>query len=190
MKQTEKIEMFFNWLMDNNYFTLFLNRFTAKYNIKETTYTTILEKLQTINYQEFVFSILDTQFGQGDFDVEIMLMKWREYCDNNIQEDMKHFDDGDYIKYSVISFGIKTDYVAIVECFDDGFVSEYCSAVIHSEDEDLEGQIHYYDKYDYNEDYILFRKANDNEIKWLDKHLKEYGRMYFDKEKKELVEVD
>ena len=44
--------------------------------------------------------------------------------------------------------------------------------------------------YDYNEDYILFRKANDNEIKWLDKHLKEYGRMYFDKEKKELIEVD
>ena len=190
MKQTEKIEMFFNWLMDNNYFTLFLNRFTAKYNIKETTYTTILKKLQTINYQEFVFSILDTQFGQGDFGVETMLMEWREYCDKNIQEDMKRFDDGDYIKYSVISFGIKTDYVAIVECFDDGFVSEYCSAVIHSEDEGLEGQIHYYDKYDYNEDYILFRKANDNEIKWLDKHLKEYGRMYFDKEKKELIEVD
>ena len=22
MKQTEKIEMFFNWLMDNNYFTI------------------------------------------------------------------------------------------------------------------------------------------------------------------------
>ena len=65
--------MFFNWLMDNNYFTLFLNRFTAKYNIKETTYTTILEKLQTINYQEFVFSILDTQFGQGDFDVNSFL---------------------------------------------------------------------------------------------------------------------
>ena len=190
MKQTEKIEMFFNWLMDNNYFTLFLNRFTAKYNIKETTYTTILKKLQTINYQEFVFSILDTQFGQGDFDVETMHMEWREYCDKNIQEDMKHFDDGDYIKYSVIRFGVKTDYIAIVECFDDGFVSEYCSAVIHSEDEDLEGQIHYYDKYDYNEDYILFRKANDNEIKWLDKHLKEYNRMYFDKEKKELVEVD
>ena len=77
-----------------------------------------------------------------------------------------------------------------MECFDDGFVSEYCNAVIHSEDENLEGQIHYYDKYDYNEDYILFRKANDNEIKWLDKHLKEYGRMYFDKEKKELIEVD
>lgn len=31
MKQTEKIEVFFNWLMDNNYFTLFLNKFTAKY---------------------------------------------------------------------------------------------------------------------------------------------------------------
>ena len=88
MKQTEKIEMFFNWLMDNNYFTLFLNRFMAKYNIKETTYTTILKKLQTINYQEFVFSILDTQIGQGDFDVETMLMEWREYCDKNIQEDM------------------------------------------------------------------------------------------------------
>lgn len=177
MKQTEKIEMFFNWLMDNNYFTLFLNRFTAKYNIKETTYTTILEKLQTINYQEFVFSILDTQFGQGDFDVETMLMEWREYCDKNIQEDMNQFEDGDYIKYSVISFGVKTDYIAIVECFDDGFVSEYCSAVIHSEDENLKGQIHYYNKYDYNE------------IKWLDKHLKEYDGMMFDRNKKELVEI-
>ena len=54
---------------------------------------------------------------------------------------------------------------------------------------DLEGQIHYYDKYDYNEDYILFRKANDNEIKWLDKHLKEYDGMMFDRNKKELVEI-
>ena len=76
-----------------------------------------------------------------------------------------------------------------MECFDDGFVSEYCRAVIHSEDKNLEGQIHYYDKYDYNEDYILFRKANDNEIKWLDKHLKEYDGMMFDRNKKELVEI-
>ena len=26
MKQTEKIEMFFNWLMDNNYFTKIVSR--------------------------------------------------------------------------------------------------------------------------------------------------------------------
>lgn len=189
MKQIEKIEMFFNWLMDNNYFTIFLNRFTAKYDIKEMTYTTILKKLQTINYQEFAFSIADAPFSDTNFEVDLMLMGWREYCDKNIQEDMSQFADGDYIKYSVISFGVKTDYIAIVECFDDGFVSEYCSAVINSEDEDLQGQIHYYNKYDYNEDYLLFRKANENEIKWMDKHLKEYDGMMFDKDKKELVKI-
>ena len=68
-----------------------------------------------------------------------------------------------------------------------GAGDDFDSSDSFNAEERMKGQIHYYDKYDYNEDYILFRKANDNEIKWLDKHLKEYGRMYFDKEKKELI---
>lgn len=187
MKQTEKIEIFFNWLMDNNYFNLFFNQFTAKYSIKEMSYTAILRKLQTINYQNFVLSIVDAPLKNNSFEIILMLTKWQEYCEQFVEEDMKQIVNGDYIKYSVINFGVKTDYIAIIECFEDGFVSEYCSAVISSDDEELTDKIQYYDKYDLNESFISIRKANDDEIKWLDEMLENDGHK-FNKDKKELVE--
>lgn len=189
MKQSEKIEMFLNWLMDNNYFNVYINQFSNKFEINEFIYTILLKKLKTINYQDFVTEILDKPIGKNSFELELIYLSWNQYYKEHFQCDKLKFENGDYIRYSVINFGLKTDYVSIVECFDDGFVSEYCSAVINSEYENMINETQYYDSFKIDENFVLCRKANENEIKWLNKHIKEYDNMIFDKDKKAFINI-
>ena len=187
MKQDKRIEIFLNWLYDNNY-GYYIEWFKSAFNIEKDTYTSLINELKTTNIVDFVSIVKNGVFDRFSFEYELMYNSWSDFCDNNMEiMGNIYFEDGDYIKYSVKRYGVKTDYIAIVEICDDGFISEYCSAVINSDDENLKGQTSYYDKFEIEEqNFYGFRLANENEIKWMDKHLKEFDNIYFDKDKKDL----
>ena len=191
MKQSERIEIFLNWLYDNNY-SYYIEWFKNAFNIEKDTYTSLIKELEITNVVDFVSIVKDGSWGRFNFEYELMFSSWSDFCDNNMEiyNDKLYFEDGEYIKYSVKRYGVKTDYITIIEICDDGFISEYCSAVINSDDEDLKGQTSYYDKYEIGEqNFFGIRLANENEIKWMDKHLKEYDRIIFNKERKVLTDL-
>lgn len=191
MKQSERIEIFLNWLYDNNY-GCYIEWFKNAFNVKKDTYTSLIEELKTTHVYYFIDIVKDGVLPQNQFEYELMFMSWSDFCDDNmeINNDNLYFENGEYIKYSVKRYGIKTDYIAIIEICEDGFISEYCSAVINSDDDELKGQTSYYDKFEIEEQkFYGFRLARENEIKWLNKHLKEYDNIIFDKDKKELIDL-
>lgn len=82
MAQKRKIEMFMNWLMDNNYISQYYQWFQNKFKIYDLTYTRLIAKLQSINYRDFV-SFVDNNEISDTFGFGLAVLSWEEYCNKN-----------------------------------------------------------------------------------------------------------
>ena len=171
MKQTEKIEMFLNWLMDNNHYTKYIGWFKDGFNITSNTFNSLKKELNETNYVDFINMVKGGIPTGGDvFNYDVMELEWKEYISKNNIEDI-YFEKGEYVRYTVKRNGVKSNYISLIDRCEDDFISEYCCAIMSSTDEDIEGHISYYEKCDIDECFSNFRLATEAEIKWFKEHV-------------------
>ncbi len=176
MTQKEKVELFLNWLMDNNYFSKYCNQLTIQYNIRHNGYSGLLNKLNETNYQDFVDILMNDKEQKKDFDLQMMVLDWKSFYEGNeVLKTKIDFVKGDYICYVLDSYGVRTEYVSIVKSCEDNYIEECCSVIRKSEDEELIDNISFNEGFDICDKIKHLRKATDEEKKWLDDFLLEDG---------------
>ena len=186
MTTDKDIDIFINWLVDNNYFNEFVHNFKVNNNIYQNIFFELKKRLKETNIMDFV----DVSYKNEERNKE-----WKKYCDFNLLSNEKFIPKkGDYISYNVTRFGVTCRYVSIVGYYEvwgkDVSVYELCSLCIESDDEELVDIVEYGMEFclSSEEGITGFRKATAEEINKLNEYLKEDGFM-FDANIFKLVEI-